>query len=230
MKQFLLIFNTSLATTLSAWSGSLDFKDDTMVVDVPVKQTRVIVDYPFTNTSDKPVSIRRFDAPCACLTAETVGGTKAPNSTAVSFEPGESGSIKGILDLGKFKGTIEKKILVWTDSDKDSSPSIRLSMTVKVPYQIAAFPNALSWKKGSAVESKELSIKVMDEKPINIRTHKSSSPAITYKIETIKEGFEYKVTVTPKSTAKTTFASIQFTTDSKNPRSKRVTCFTSVKP
>ena len=229
MKLFSNSLPLLLASTLSAWCGSLEFTETSKQVDVPAKHTRVVVEYPFTNTSDKPVSIRRFDAPCACLTAEITGGIKNSKGE-VEFSPGEAGIIKGILDLGKFKGTVEKKILVWTDSDKDSSPSIRLSMTVKVPYQIAAFPNALSWKKGGETETKEFLIKVMDENPINILTHKSSSPAITYEIETIKEGFEYKVTVTPKDTAKTTFASIQFTTDSKNPRSKRVTCFMSVKP
>lgn len=103
-------------------------------------------------------------------------------------------------------------------------------MTIKVPHQIAAFPHALSWKKGDAPEAKEFVIKVMDEKPINILTHKSSSAAMDYTLETVKEGYEYKVTVTPKSTEAPHFASISLTTDSKNPRSKRVTCFMSVKP
>lgn len=53
-----------LASTLSAWCGSLEFTETSKQVDVPAKQTRVVVEYPFTNTSDKPVSIRRFDAPC----------------------------------------------------------------------------------------------------------------------------------------------------------------------
>lgn len=228
MKTLIFSILTSLVSTLASWSGSLEFAQISKQVDVPVKQTRIVVEYPFTNTSDKHVSIRRFDAPCACLTAEATGGTKNTNGS-VEYSPGESGAIKGILDLGKFKGTIEKKILVWTDADKESNPSIQLNMEVKVPYEIAAFPQALSWKTGGSITSKEFKIKVMGDKPINILSHKSSSKDINYKVETVKKGYEYKVTVTPNGTTKPLFASLRFSTDSKNPRSKRLNCFVSVK-
>ena len=229
MKHSLFFSSILIATISSSLASPLTFPSKHQVVEVPVKQTKVTVSYPFTNKSDKTVKIRRFDAPCACLTAETTGGTKVSKGV-VSYAPGESGTIKGMLDLGKFKGTVEKKILVWTDSDKDSSPSIRLCMSVKVPHQIAAYPSSLSWKKGGSGEPQEFTIRVTDNSPIHITSHKSSSSDIQYTVETVIEGFEYKVTATPINTTKPLFASIRFTTDSKNPRSKRVTAFVSVKP
>ena len=101
---------------------------------------------------------------------------------------------------------------------------------LKVPYLIAAYPRSVSWKRGEAPTPKEFTIKVTDSEPIKIVSHKISNPAMEYSVETVKEGFEYKVTVTPKDTNKTVFSAIHFNTDSKEPRYQKVQIFVSVKP
>ena len=58
-------------------------------------------------------------------------------------------------------------------------------MSVNVPYEIAAFPNALSWKAGKTTTPKEFKVKIMGDKPINRLSYKSSSPKMRYKVEEV---------------------------------------------
>ncbi|MFC4994479.1 DUF1573 domain-containing protein [Rubritalea tangerina] len=229
MKRLLLII-TGILTSLVYGAGELSFETKEQSVDAAADAKKVEVLFPFKNTSDEDVIVERYDAPCTCMSAMLKGGERLSKDGPVLFKPGQEGVFKGVFELGNFKGTVDKKIVVWARGDSDEKPSIILSTKVTIPYLIAAFPHSLVWDLGAEAESKEIVVKVDHEDPIKIVKHSCSSPEVEYTFETVKEGYEYKLTVTPKTTKKVLFAALRLTTDSKNPRYKVVQTFMTVKP
>ena len=227
MKLTLLILSVLFSQALCA-----DLSFTTLNKEVVVRKGQESIEalYKFTNTSKEAITIRKFDAPCTCLSAQFTGGSLDEKTGMPTYQAGAKGTVKGILELGKFKGEVNKKILIWSNQDADSSPSVLLTMVVKVPYLITAYPSAHSWNRLEAAEEKVFAVKVTDAEPMQIVSYKVSNKNFDCQLETIKEGFEYKLTVTPTSTAKTTFGAIQLTTDSNEPRYKKLQCFVSIKP
>jgi hypothetical protein len=226
----LIILSCLLLAQLSIAAGELTFKNSNMAVSAAADAKKIEVLFPFKNKSTEEVVVMRYDAPCTCMSAQLKGGTPISKDGPVRFAPGEEGVFKGVFELGNFKGTVDKKIVVWAKGDAEENPSIMLSTKVTIPYLIAAFPQSLLWNIGEELKPKVITVKVDNAEPIKITKHSCSSPQINYTMETVKEGFEYKLTVTPKSTEKVLFAALRLTTDSDNPRYKSVQTFITVKP
>ncbi|SHJ31436.1 Protein of unknown function [Rubritalea squalenifaciens DSM 18772] len=227
MRSFILIL--SLAFT-QAQAAVFTFKETTKAVK-PEPDAKVIeILFPFKNTSDQAVDIVAYDAPCSCMSAKLKGGTALSNNKGIRFEPGEEGVVKGIFELGNFKGTIDKKIFLWTSNDSKEKPSIELTTRVTIPELISATPTSLIWDLKGQANAKEISIKVVGEKPIKVTDAKCSNGNLEFEVITIKEGFEYTLKVKPKSTDKILFASIKLSTDSKIDRFKTLQAFATVKP
>ena len=187
----------------------------------------VNVEFDFQNNSDEVITIVNFDAPCSCMGARLV---RPENKNSLVFAPGEKGKIIGVLEFKTFKGTIDKVIKIRTDKDKGKEPSIILTCRVTIPVLVATDKQKLSWKVGSKLEPKEFRIKVAEESetPIKIVKHQHGygvDEVFEYKFETIKEGREYKVTVTPLKTTEPTIGVVKFYTDSKIQRYKMVQIF-----
>jgi len=185
------------------------------------------VEFDFQNNSDEVITIVNFDAPCSCMGARL---KREDKKNSLVFEPGAKGKIIGVLEFGTFKGTIDKVITIRTDQDKGKDPSIVLTCRVTIPVLIATDKEQLNWKVGAKLEPKEFRIKVSEESetPIKIVNHKHGfgvSDVFDYKLETIKEGREYKVTVTPLKTTEPSIGVVKFYTDSKIPRYKLVQIF-----
>lgn len=226
-----LIFSTLACSALSlnALYADLVFSSTEEKIDAAADAKEVNVEFPFENKGDEPVVVQRFDAPCSCMFAVVEGGTKQKDGSTV-IAPGEKGAFKGRFELGNFKGTVDKKILIWMDKDPDDQPSVALTTQVTIPYLIAAFPQSLMWKVGEGAVEKVIEVKVDHNEPIKVIKHTSSSPNFSYEFITKEEGELYELRVKPKSTEKVTFAAIRLTTDSANPRYKTVQTFMTVKP
>lgn len=209
--------------------ASLDFESRVQEIDVAADSTIIEVLYPFENKTAERVVITEYDAPCACMSAVIQGG-RSLKSGAIGFKPGEKGVIKGKFELGNLKGSVTKKILLKTKTESGDLGSVSLESTFHIPFLIAAFPNALSWRIGDELEPKEIKVLVDGDAPIEITKVASSSDQIDYKLVTVKPGFEYVLKVTPKTTKTFLFAAVRLTTDSKNPRYQALSTFITVKP
>ncbi len=187
----------------------------------------VYVEFEFENKSDEVITIVNFDAPCTCMGARL---KREDKKESLVFEPGAKGKLIGVLEFENFKGTIDKVIKVRTDKDKGDEPSIILTCRVTIPVLIGVDKERLDWTVGSKLEPKEFRIKVAEESetPIKIVKHMHGfgiKDVFDYKLETIKEGREYKVTVTPLKTTEASIGVVKFYTDSKIPRYKMVQIF-----
>ncbi|MFT6794827.1 MAG: hypothetical protein ACJAR1_002843 [Rubritalea sp.] len=222
--EILMIY--SLCSSLAS-SAEFTFEKKLQVVTTRPDVEVVNVEFEFENNTDQVITIVNYDAPCSCMEARL---KRADKKNSLVFAPGAKGTVIGMLEFGTFKGTIDKVITIRTDQDKGKEPSIILTCRVTIPVLIATDTEQLNWKVGAKLEPKEFRIKVADESetPIKIVKHKHGfgvSEIFDYKIETIKEGREYKVTVTPLKTTEASIGVVKFYTDSKIPRYKLVQIF-----
>jgi hypothetical protein len=222
--EILMIY--SLCSSL-ATSAEFTFEKKLKAVTTRPDVEVVHVEFDFQNNTDEAITIVNFDAPCSCMEARL---KREDKKNSFVFAPGVKGTVIGVLEFGTFKGTIDKVIKIRTDKDKGAEPSIILTCRVTIPVLIATDTEQLNWKVGAKLEPKEFRIKVADESetPIRIVKHKHGfgvSEIFDYKIETIKEGREYKVTVTPLKTTEPSIGVVKFYTDSKISRYKLVQIF-----
>ena len=87
----------------------------------------------------------------------------------------------------------------------------------------------LEWARGEAAAPKTIKITISKELPVNLTTVDLTGDAFDYEPVTVKKGREYKIIVTPKSTAKPAFNTIWVRTDSAVPRYKRQMGFLAIK-
>lgn len=225
MRSFFFILGLAVSN-LSA--GVFTFEATTKEVTAKPDDKILEILFPFKNNSDEAIDITAYDAPCSCMSAKLKGGKN--QGSAVRFEPGDEGVVKAVFELGNLKGSVDKKIFLWTAGDSKEKPSIELTTRVTVPELISATPTSLVWPLNAALDSKEIIIKVAGDKPTKVTGVVSSNSNIDCEIITVKEGEEYKLKVTPKSTEKILFASVKISTDSPIDRFKSLQTFVTVKP
>jgi len=213
-----------------AQQGKAELTFETKLRKVVTKpETKVVlVEYPFVNNSNEAIEIVEYDAPCTCMGARL---RREDGSTSFVFKPGEKGVVIGKLDFENFSGTIEKKIWIRTSQDKKGEPSIVLSTLVTIPTLIGPDKPALNWEIGSEHTPQVLRIKVDSPELIKVIRHDTgfgTDEYFNYSIETITDGKEYQVTVTPKRTDEAKLGVLRFFTDHKLDRYKMVQVFLTI--
>lgn len=202
-------------------AAGLEFKELTVNQDAAVNATIVTTDFPFTNASDKPVTITKSDPGCTCLKVEVSGGK-------LSYQPGESGVIRTTFDVGNSTGDVEKGVAVWLDDDPAAKPSVYLKVNFHIPVLVNLEPKTLSWEIGGKAESKTIHIKIADGSTINILDVKSKASFKT-ELKIVEKGSAYELVVTPKSVDGPDLSVIRIETDSRVAKQKTQQAFAVVR-
>ncbi len=202
-------------------AAGLEFKELIVNQAAAVDATIVTTDFPFTNTTDKPVTITKSDPGCTCLKVEVSGGK-------LSYQPGESGVVRTTFDVGNSTGDVEKGVAIWLDDDPKTKPSVFLKVNFHIPVLVAMEPKTLSWTIGGEAEPKTIHIKIAEGSTINILDVKAKDTFKT-ELKTIDKGHEYELLVTPKSTAGPDLGVIRIETDSRVAKQKTQQAFAVVR-
>ncbi len=202
-------------------AAGLEFKELTVNQNAAVDATIVITDFPFTNTTDKSVTIIKSDPGCTCLKVEVSGGK-------LKYQPGESGVVRTTFDVGNSTGDVEKGVAIWLDDDPKTKPSVFLKVNFHIPVLVNLEPKTLSWDIGGKPEPKIIHIKIADGSAIKILEVKAKDSFIT-ELKTVENGHEYELTVTPKSTAGPDLGVIRIETDSRIAKQKTQQAFAVVR-
>ena len=128
--------------------------------------------------------------------------TAGAKDNKLTYAPGESGVISAVMKTGNFSGTVDKDMTVHANGS-----AYKLVIRAQIPDIIRMEPRKLEWTRGEAPAPK----------------------TINYEPVTVKKGKEYKIIVTPRSTAKPAFNTIWVRTDSTVPRYKRQMGFLTIK-
>lgn len=163
------------------------------------------------------VTISKIHVSCDCTTA----GAK---DNKLTYAPGESGVISAVMKTGNFSGTVDKDMTVHANGS-----AYKLVIRAQIPDIIRMEPRKLEWARGEAAVPKTIKITISKELPVNLTTVDLTGDAFDYEPVTVKKGREYKIIVTPKSTARPAFNTIWVRTDSAVPRYKRQMGFLAIK-
>ena len=128
------------------------------------------------------------------------------------------------MKTGNFSGTVDKDMTVHANGS-----AYKLVIRAQIPDIIRMEPRKLEWTRGEAPAPKTIKITISKELPVNLTTVDLTGDAFDYEPVTVKKGREYKIIVTPKSTAKPAFNTIWVRTDSTVPRYKRQMGFLTIK-
>ena len=153
------------------------------------------------NEGKTPVTVRKVRTSCGCTSAKLGKDT---------YAPGEQGEITVRFTFGDRRGPHRKIITVVTD---DKPEPTELSLQVWIHEPLAIVPALVFWKTGEAGTAKSVQLTSEPGTPVRVRSVMSSNPRLAAKLETIKPGEQYAVSVTPVDTSKKESAEITVETD-----------------
>lgn len=186
--KFTIGFWLALAAVVQA--GKLDFPKVLKEVEAAPDASTVTTDFPFTNKSDKPVTITKSDPSCSCLKVEISGGK-------MTYAPGESGVIRTVFEMGNFSGTVDKSVRVCLDNDSEDKPSITLTTRVQVPVLVSIEPKTVKWELNGKAEPQTVHLTMADGQTIHVLSAKSSNPSFALNILKVEDGKKYDLVITP---------------------------------
>ena len=160
------------------------------------------VHFTFRNAGAGPVTIKTLRPSCGCTTAHLEKKT---------FAPGEAGEVVAHFVFGDRKGPHRKTIEVRTDDAPTEPVLLDLRVNIHDPLTIA--PSLVFWKRGEPGEAKTVQLTADAGQHVRIKSVVSSNPRVAAKLETIKAGEQYIVSVTPADTAQKESAEISVLTD-----------------
>ncbi len=178
----------TLAALLQA--GTLEFKEMSKEVNAPADAASVTAEFEFTNKTDKPVTIKKCDPGCSCVSVQISDGK-------LRYEPGQSGVIRAKFDMTNFSGSVDKAIAMFLDDDPEDRPSQVLKLKVNIPVLVSLEPKTLKWDIGAKAVPQTIQIKMMEGQTIHVTDAKSSSEAFICELKTVEEGKRYDLVVTP---------------------------------
>ncbi len=157
--------------------------------------------FAFRNAGKTPVTVRKVQTSCGCTSANLVKNT---------YAPGEQGEISVKFTFGDRKGPHRKIISVTTD-EKPEPTELSLQVWIHEPLTIA--PALVFWKTGETNAAKSVQLNSESGTPVHVKSVTSSNPRIAAKLEPIKAGEQYAISVTPADTTRKESAEITVETD-----------------
>ncbi|WP_353566777.1 DUF1573 domain-containing protein [Haloferula sargassicola] len=203
-----LAFLFSLVALAAAAPAKLTFENTVEKATADLNERQIIVDFPFSNKTDAPVTIERYEASCSCTSVKVKGGK-------MRYEPGEEGLIRTVFDLGNFVGDTTKGIQLWIEGDPVNQPSVLLQAEIHIPVLVQLEPKTLRWDVNEKPEPKTIGVRMEDDSPIHITEVTCGNESFTTKVKTLEDGKHYEISVKPNSTEKPALAIVNVQTDCK---------------
>lgn len=203
MRTPLLIIVCALLWAPSLY-GQFSFEKKMIELSLSPETDRLSVDFPFTVKGKKAVTIKEYESACSCLSAEISNGGK------LTWQPGESGVVKGNFKLGTIKGTIEKEIILRIEGEPKP---VRLMARLHIPELFKIEPPTLFWDLNGDGEAQTFKVVVKHDKPIKIKEIAGTNDQFGYELKTIEEGKSYEVKVTPKTVQSRAFGLLRIRND-----------------
>lgn len=181
---------TGIALMAVAQAAGLDFEKTLMEIHAPADAKVVTAEFEFTNRTDKPVRVVKYDAACSCMALKI-------KDSKLRYAPGESGVLRADFEMGNFSGTVDKVVALWLDADPADKPSVRLTVRVHIPVLVSLEPKTLKWDLNGDGAPQTIRITMNHTDPIRVTSVNSSSPAFQHELKTIEEGKVYELIVKP---------------------------------
>lgn len=147
------------------------------------------ISFPFKNTGEHPITIRRVHSSCGCTIARL---------DQKIYQPGEAGRIEAVFTFGNRKGHQEKTLIVETDSSE--APREILLLRVEIPDTIRVNKERVTWEVGDPLEEQSFEITAEEGNRMEIKSLRSLSNSFEAQMNEINPGKTYRIAVKPIST------------------------------
>lgn len=198
---------SSLFLLLCAFAGfaSAELTLDVTAIELKPKpeDEEVETTFKFRNKGDKVVKILGLESACSCLSAEL---------DKAEYQPGEEGTGKASFKVSTFVGRHEKHIMVSTDDPKQ--PEWQVQFILDVPAIVDIQPKTLQWFIGDEPKAKSCLVRFTGDDAMKILQITPTRQNVDFTWKEIREGREYLITVTPKTTQDVTMGALKIETNS----------------
>ena len=168
-----------------------------------VTNTQVEARFPFKNTGPQTVTISNVISSCTdCTTMELA---------KKAYAPGESGEVVAVFRFGERVGVHEKTLTVQSDDPKE--PKAELKFKVNIPEILKATPGFVFWLRDGEKIPKVIKLQVVYKEPVHIEWVRSGHPRLLAQLETIRDGWEYALKITPTDTNRPIQGQVRVETD-----------------
>ncbi|MBD5781519.1 DUF1573 domain-containing protein [Pelagicoccus sp. NFK12] len=185
---------TGLALPAAIFAASLDWKKETQHFETEFGDKKVEATYPFTNVGESTVTIIETSASCGCT---------VPSLSKKVYEPGESGELNAVFDIGSRQGKQHKVITVVTEDATGAQDTYELKLEVDIPIPVTFNPRVRFWKINSEPTTQDIEVTFHEKHPMILKELERKDPDLPakfeYEIETVTEGLKYIVKLTPKT-------------------------------
>ena len=148
----------------------------------------------FVNDGQTAVTIESLKASCGCTTAALEKNT---------YAPGEKGEVRAKFDIGQRVGVQAKTVAVKIEGEQ--TPTV-LTLVVTIPEVVKIEPGLVIWEKGEKTEAKEIAVRALPGQTIRALKVTSTDPRIRAKVEMVREGQDYLISIMPENTEVPSFA------------------------
>ncbi len=159
--------------------------------------------FKFRNNGKKTVKVLSIESACSCLSAEL---------DKAEYKPGEEGSGRALFKVSSLVGRHEKHVTVTTDDPKQAEWQV--NFILDVPQVVDIKPKNLQWWWGDEPATKACLFQFTGAEPMKIVKITATRDNVTFDWKEIKEGREYLIKVTPKSTQEVTMGALKIETNS----------------
>jgi hypothetical protein len=143
----------------------------------------------------------------------------------MAYKPGTAGEVTARFNVGNLRGTVDKQLLVRFKGDPSSKPPLVLNTKIIIPELLEITPRTLNWNAGDPPAPKTYRIRVTHKEPIKITSVVTTNNQFSPELKTVRDGWEYEITLTPKATTETSFGIIKITTNCAIERYRNMSAF-----
>jgi hypothetical protein len=199
-------------------AGQLKFQEEVRKVNLAADAQTTVVDFPFTNASDRPVLIQSVEKNCDCLEVQI-------SDSKLRYEPGEHGVIRANFKLDNLVGEVEKSLDLYLAGDPIDKPSHRLIAQLHIAELVKFTEKTVKWTIGEPPTPQKIDIEMVHTKPIRILKTTCSLEGFQLDLKVIEDGKRYELWVTPAKTTDPGLALLRVETDCEVPRYRVLQAF-----
>ena len=182
-------------------------------------QEEVTAEFVFENRSNTDAKIVSVTSGCQCLSANADSEVVAPRG---------KGRVTGVFNVPGSPGVTEKSIRAHV-VESGRARNIVLTVVVELHELITIEPRTVASVGGEVQADRTFTVTMNDTAPILLLGVESCRPGFDIRRETVKEGVESRVHVTPQDDTGPTLGVFRFKTDCKHPRFATPIAFAHVK-
>jgi hypothetical protein len=195
----------ALAALVQSAHAELKWEQTSVDLHPGFNDKQAVAHFKYENVGNTPVHFESVHASCGCTTAQTQNEQVAP---------GQKGEITATFNIGGRTGTQVKTVTVQTDEPDPARSTTVLTLKAMITPLLEIQPAFVYWQNGEEPKPKIITAKANKDAAIKKLDVASSTPDFTAKVDAGSAPNEFRISVQPRDTTKTVYATLTIKPDS----------------